>query len=252
MFQFKDKHVFISGGGSGIGFRVARSFLQAGAKVIISGRRESTLKKAADSLRDELKLKDEQIRYCKANLAKSDDMKVLIDFIKSSIQTLDIVINNSGCWGLKEIAEFDADFVNDHIDNNLKTTLHGMQLADKFMSSGGSIVNMASFAGIMPMKGASLYSALKSSIIALTRSGASEFAQKDIRVNCVIPGVIRTPMTSDHIDEHYERIIKPIALGRVGDTQDIANGVMFLCSDYASYITGTSLDISGGKYITQL
>ena len=85
-----------------------------------------------------------------------------------------------------------------------------------------------------------------------TRSSAQELGGKGIRVNCIIPGVIRTPMTSKYIDDNFEKIIKPIALNRIGNAKDIANVVLFLSSDYSSYITGASLEVSGGKYLTQL
>jgi len=120
------------------------------------------------------------------------------------------------------------------------------------MTSKGVIINLGSFAGVLPMKNASIYSLLKSSINAFTKSSASELASKDIRVNCIIPGVVRTPMTSKYIDENYNKIIKPIAMERVGDPSEIANAILFLCSDLASYITGTTLEVTGGKYLTQL
>ena len=80
----------------------------------------------------------------------------------------------------------------------------------------------------------------------------TELGKLGIRVNCIIPGVIRTPMTSQYIDDNYEKIIKPIALERAGSCEEVANGVLFLCSDLASYITGAILGITGGKYITQI
>jgi 3-oxoacyl-[acyl-carrier protein] reductase len=120
------------------------------------------------------------------------------------------------------------------------------------MKKSGVIINIGSFAGIIPMKNASLYSSYKSSINSFTKSAATELADLNIRVNCVIPGVIRTSMTSDYIDDNYDKLISAIPLNRIGTTEEVANTVLFLCSDMASYITGAILEVTGGKYITQI
>lgn len=252
MFDFKDKVIFISGGGTGIGFSIAESFLNAGANVIVCGRRAKPLEASKQSHLRKLHIPPEKIHCLTADLSDDEDVGKIKKYILSNYKRIDAVINNSGTWEQRDIDNFDASFVNYHVNNNLKTTINGTKLASEFMINGGAIVNLGSFSALLPMKQASFYSALKSCIVSFTRSAASELASKNIRVNCVIPGVIRTPMTSDYIDSNYERIISPIALGRVGSVQDVANGILFLCSEYSSYITGTSLEITGGKYITQL
>ena len=132
------------------------------------------------------------------------------------------------------------------------STILGTKVAASQLEEGGSVVNISSFAAVMAIHSASLYSTYKAALIQFTKSSASELAERDIRVNCIIPGVINTPMTADYISEHHDRLIKPIAMKRLGHPSEIASGVLFLTSDKASYITGDSIHITGGKYLTQL
>lgn len=251
MYNFNGQVVFISGGGTGIGYAVARGFLHHGARVILAGRRLDILHDATARLSKQLSLPSEAVTCKSVDVGDTNDMKKLVGDIQSEFGRLDVVINNCGTWEKCALEEMTDEFMNKHINNNLKTVINGTAMARKLLSSGGAVINMGSFSGVLPMQQASLYSCLKSSVVSFTQSSASELAEHGIRVNCVIPGVIRTPMTASYIDEHYEKLIEPIPLGRVGQPEDVANGVLFLCSDQASYITGTSLTISGGKFITQ-
>ncbi len=165
---------------------------------------------------------------------------------------LDILVNNSSVWSAKQIVNITEDEITYSFENILKSIIIGTQVAANSMKKSGVIINIGSFAGIMPMKNASLYSSFKSSINSFTKSAASELSSLNIRVNCVIPGVIRTSMTSDYIDDNYDKLISTIPLNRIGTTEEVANSVLFLCSDMATYITGAILEVTGGKYITQL
>ena len=119
------------------------------------------------------------------------------------------------------------------------------------MKNGGVIINVGSFAGKIPIKNSSLYSALKSAICSFTMSAAFELAKKNIRVNCLVPGVIRTPMTSEYIDEKGTKLTNNIALNRIGTLEDISHSIGFLASENSSYITGVTLEVTGGKLIVQ-
>ena len=114
-----------------------------------------------------------------------------------------------------------------------------------------SIINISSFAGIMPQKKSSIYACLKAAIINFTKSSASELAQYGIRVNCITPGVINTNMTKEYIEKNKNNLLKPISLNRFGKMKEVANGIIFLSSEYANYINGENLCITGGKYLTQ-
>lgn len=250
--DFTNKTAVISGGGTGIGFSIAKSFLSSGANIIISGRREKMLKKAVEELKNHKKNELNKIIGISCDMSLEKDVIELIDKTINQFSNLDIFVNNASVWFTKSILDLTEEDISSSFSNILKSTIIGTKFASQAMTRGGVIINMASFAGIMAMKNASLYSSFKSGVINFTRSAASELAELNIRVNCVIPGVIRTPMTSNYIDENYDKIVMPIPLKRVGKIEEVANGVLFLSSELASYITGACLEITGGKYSTQL
>ncbi len=252
LFDLKGKTIVISGGGSGIGLEISTLFLELGAHVIVLSRKLKSIDQG-------LKLIKQQNPNLKNNFSSfecdmSDETVVDKTFkkIKSKFKNIDIMINNCSTWSLEEINMLEQKKIDYHYNNIFKSVVLGTKYSSKILSDNSSIVNIGSFSGLLPMKNASIYSSLKTSVITFTKSSAQEFGKSGIRVNCVIPGVIRTPMTSNYIDNNYEKIIKPIALGRIGTTRDVANCVTFLCSDFSSYITGTSIEVTGGKYLTQL
>ena len=251
-FNFSDKTVIITGGGTGIGYEIAKSFLNSGSNVAIIGRRNDVLDGSCVQIKKEIPGSDEKIIAISCDM--SDELSVgnMFRTIHSTYQYIDILINNCGTWTLDMISELENDEIDKQYNNILKSTILGTKYAAKYMNKGGVIINIGSFAGILSMKNASLYSSFKSAINTFTKSSAQELGDNNIRVNCVVPGVIRTPMTSQYIDDNYNKIIKPISLGRVGSCEEVANGVLFMCSDLASYITGAILEITGGKYTTQL
>ena len=135
-------------------------------------------------------------------------------------------------------------------DNNFLPLVLGCKIMPSFMSKG-SIVNLSSFASLMPMENGSIYSSYKSAAITFTKSAAAELSRKGIRANIVTPGVIETPMTKSYISKNKDKLLEPIPLNRIGKPEDVVGPVLFLCSRHASYITGENIIISGGKYIIQ-
>lgn len=251
-FSFANKSVVISGGSSGIGFATAKSFLQCGANVFICSRSVDNLQIAAAELKSVAMASHSTLHWMSCNMSSEKDVVALVDKVREVHGRIDIFVNNSGSFLLKTIKqteEHDIDFM---VAANLKSTFWGCKLAGESIEQGGSIINVSSFAGILPIQGASLYSALKAAIINLTKTAAAELAPSNIRVNSVIPGLIRTPMTSERIDRLYTGLMKPLLIKNEGSPQDVAYGIIFLASEFAKYITGTSLEISGGKYATQL
>lgn len=250
--NFKNKIIIISGGGTGIGLQIAKSFLEAQAKVIILGRRKNILQKSTNNLTKELKLSKNRVACFECNMSVEESVSRVFKEIKSKFKYIDVMVNNSSTWSLDRINELKDETIDYHFNNIFKSTVLGTKFSLNLFGKTGSIINVGSFSGIMPMKNGSVYSALKSSIISFTRSSAEEYGDKNIRVNCLIPGVIRTPMTTKYIDENLNKIIEPIALNRIGKTEDVAHAVLFLASNLSSYITGSSLEVTGGKYLTQL
>ncbi len=251
LFDFTDKTVIVTGGGTGIGFEIAKSFVLCGAKVTIAGRRKDVLEEALLQIKKKIPKSEDNIISLTCDMSNEQSVNDLFQTVQSTFNNIDILINNCGTWSLGSINELKDSEIDAHFNNILKSTILGTKFASAYLEEFGAIVNVGSFAGILPMKNASIYSSFKSAINVFTKSSATEFGKLGIRVNCITPGVIRTPMTSQYIDDNYDKIIEPIALGRVGSCKEVANAVLFLCSDLASYITGTVLEITGGKYMIQ-
>lgn len=251
-FNFSNKSVIITGGGTGIGLAIAKSFLLCDAKVTIVGRRKNILEKALSEIKEQIPESEKNVFLYSCDMSNEKSVQDLFETVKSTCQKINIIINNCGTWSLGPIKELQNSEIENHFNSILKSTILSTKFAENYLNNSGVIINIGSFAGILPMKNASIYSSIKSAINTFTRSSAAELGKLGIRINCVIPGVIKTPMTSKYIDDNYNNIIEPIALGRVGTCEEVSNGVLFLCSDMASYITGAILEITGGKYATQL
>ena len=250
--RFNNKTVVVTGGGTGIGYAIAKSFLNCGANVAIIGRRKNILDASVRKMKNEIFNSEENIISLKYDLSKEKSVDEMFNKVIDHYNGIDILVNNSASWVINPVSKLSNFEIDDQFSNIFKTTIFCTKYASKNMNRGGVIINIGSFAGILPIKYSSIYSSLKSAICTFTKSAAAELGKDSIRVNCVIPGVIRTPMTSKYIDENYDKLIKPIALGKFGTCSDIANGVLFLSSDLAKYITGAILEITGGKFTSQL
>ena len=255
MFQldFTKKTVIVTGGGSGIGYAIAEAFFACGANVVLCGRREEVLKSAVLKIEDSNNNSDRgEVIYVVADMSREDDVEMLVQRTVEQFSQLDVFINNAGEWMSSPILEIKESDILTLVKNNLVATILGTKYAALSMAEGGVIINIGSFAGILPQRNSSVYASVKSAVHQFTKSSAAELAEKGIRVNCVIPGVIRTAMTSDYIDSNIDNILRAIPLGRVGTTGEVAHSVLFLSSDIAKYTTGASLQVSGGKYVIQL
>ena len=252
MKKFLNQTVIISGGATGLGRSLVQAYLSEGANVAICGRREKILKEAVkDLISTEKKYKD-RIISIKADMSVEEQVVDLFDQVKEKFSSVNIMVNNAGSWSELPLADCNPREVDLMFNNNLRSTILGTKIAGMNLLCGGSIINLGSYSGVISIKSASLYSTFKAAVSHFTKSAASELAEKGIRVNCVIPGVIKTPMTEEYISEHFDRLIQPISLKRLGTPEEVADGVIFLSSENASYITGISLEITGGKYLTQI
>ena len=175
-----------------------------------------------------------------------------IDFITSKYGKLDAAFNNAGVdIEDSKLADGNIDTYNKIMDVNVKGVWLCMQKEIQLMlqSGGGAIVNTASIAGLGAAPTMSIYSASKHAVIGLTKSAAIEYAKKNINVNCISPGFIKTAMT-DKIDEKFkEVIVSKIPSARLGEPDDIANAVLFLSSDQSNYINGETIHVNGGMYM---
>ena len=250
--NLSNKTVIVTGGGTGIGLEIVKAYLDEGANVVLCGRRNKILNESIETLTKTNEKYIGRLFAVKSDMSREKEVINLFKQAKEKFSSIYTLINNAGVWSETSLLQCTTEEIDSMFNNNLKSTILGTKIAGGELEESGSVINIGSFAGVMPINLASLYSTYKAAIIQFTKSAASELAEKNIRVNCVIPGVVRTPMTDDYINRNYDRLIKPISLKRLGTPQEIAAGILFLSAEKASYITGISLEITGGKYLTQL
>jgi NAD(P)-dependent dehydrogenase (short-subunit alcohol dehydrogenase family) len=245
--HFSGKTALVTGGTSGIGKTTALEFARAGARVVVSGRRE---KEGANVVAEIQKL-DGLAAFIRTDISKEADVKAMVDFTVTTYGRLDIAFNNAGVeWmgTLDQATEADYRRV---FDINVWGILNSMrhEIPAMLRTGGGAIVNTSSVAGHVGMAQVSIYIASKHAVEGLTKSAALEFAKQNIRVNAVAPGPIATEMVDRFAGKEgpmldYLKSLVPV--GRIGDSEQIAAAVLYLCSDDAKFTTGTSLVIDGG------
>jgi NAD(P)-dependent dehydrogenase (short-subunit alcohol dehydrogenase family) len=235
----------ITGGGSGIGAATARRFAAEGATIALFDRDpESVVKVAAefDGHAYALDVRD------------GDEVAEVVDRVAQTVGRVDILVNNAGVGDLRPLHTVDDKLWHRLIDVNLTGTFNATRAVIPYMleTGGGAIVNVASVSGLAPTRNEAAYSAAKAGVIALTKSGGLEYGPT-IRVNCVAPGHVRTPMTAvwEQMPDAFEPIAEAIPLGRIGEADEIAEAILFLASDRASYITGQTLVVDGGGILPQ-
>jgi NAD(P)-dependent dehydrogenase (short-subunit alcohol dehydrogenase family) len=246
--ELHGKVALITGGTSGIGRDAAVLFAKAGVKVVITGRREVEGKETIDLIR----AAGGEGLFVKGDVSKTADVQLMVQASVEKFGRLDVAFNNAGIEGkwipIVEQTEQDWDRT---IDINLK----GVWLCLKYeiqqmlkQGGGGAIVNMSSVAGLMGSAGAATYVASKHGVLGLTKTAALEYAKSGIRVNAVCPAVIETPM-ADRIfgePEVNKRVMALHPIGRFGTAMEVAEAVLWMCSDRASFMTGQSLVLDGG------
>lgn len=245
MLDLKNKVAIVTGSTSGIGRSAALKLAQQGAYVVVSGRREEEGQKVVK----EIESLGGQATFVKADVTSEGDVKNLFEVTKNQKGRVDIAFLNSGIFKFSPIAEQTVDDLTSQIDINVKGAYYGVKYASLVMDKGGSIVLNSSVVGAKGMPGASAYSLTKGAVDTIVFSASVELAQAGIRVNAVAPGPIWTEgaegMTGTR--ENFEGAMAGItSLGRVGEPEEVANAVVFLASDEASYVTGTILYVDGG------
>lgn len=253
--EFLNKVVLVTGGGSGIGRATAIAFGSQGAKVVIASRRIKEGEKAVQSIEA---VGGEAI-FVKTDLTKATEVKHLIDRTVKTYGSLDYAFNNAGVEGkLGSIIELTEEDWDEVININLKGIWLSMkyQIPQMLEQGKGAIVNNASAFGLVGFSNLSPYCASKHGVIGLTKSLALEFAREGIRINAVCPGAIKTDMQfrlAESLGSSYQEleqeIVKTYPSGRIGNPDEVAKAVLWLCSDGASFITGHSLAIDGGYTI---
>lgn len=242
--RLKNKSAIVTGGGGDIGREVALRFAEEGAQVIVSDISEEAGLKTVNLIKE----KGGKAEFILTDMTNPRDVENMVQGTINTFGRLDILFNNAGVNSdEKKIPDVSLEEWQKVIDINLTGVFLGMKYAIPRMESGSSIINTASIAGIKGQKLVSAYSASKGSVITLTKTAATEFGRKNIRVNAIAPGIIDTKMVEDwKKTEKWPVLSTANVLRRVGKPEEVANAVLFLASDEASFITGETLVIDGG------
>lgn len=243
------KTAVITGGTSGIGLSIAETLAGAGARIAICGRAESNV---ADAL-NYLKGKKINAYGQVADVSKRRSIFSLADEVEKKYGGIDIWISNAGIFVPHKLIDTPEELWQRVMDVNVKSIYYGgLIAADKIQKRGGGVLaNAASFASLMPSIGSGAYAASKAAVYSMTKTLGAELAPFNIRVVGYAPGVIQTRMTQPGIDSKGSELASQTALQRFGTCEQVADVVLFLVSDHASYITGTCVEISGGKFCVQ-
>jgi len=248
--RFESKVVLVTGGTSGLGADAAVAFAKEGARVILSGRREDAGAEVASAIKKE----GGEARFVKADVSRASDVESLVRSCVEIYGGLDCAFNNAGIDGtlMVPMADYRKEVWDQVIAVNLTGTFLCMkyEIPEMLKRGSGSIVNMSAVAGLRAGKrvGAA-YNASKAGIIGLTNAGAIEYADRQIRVNAVCPALIRTPMSDRTFlkdEAMVQRAVSMHPIGRVGQPEEVSALVLWLCSEEASFVTGTSIPVDGG------
>ncbi|MGQ9588451.1 MAG: SDR family NAD(P)-dependent oxidoreductase [Thermoplasmata archaeon] len=243
------KVALITGGTEGIGFATAKLFLKEGARVVISSRSEEKGARALRQLR-----RFGKVLFVQGDVASAADAKRMVEQTVRTYGRLDILFNNAGVY----VQRFAEDMTEEEWDWLIDTNLKGTFLVSKYAipqmkrQGGGVIINNSSDAGLVGNRACPAYCASKGAITVMTKAMALDYAKMNIRVNCVNPGTINTPMlaheaeASEDPKAYLERENETHPIGRIGRPEEVAHAVLFLASDEASFVTGASLSVDGG------
>lgn len=244
--RLQGKVAFITGGGTGIGAATALRFAQEGATVVICGRRKEPL----DAVVAQIQTTGGRAEAVLADVSDETGFTNALEAAAARHGRLDVLVNNAMAysWGAID-ATSTADW-HSNFSTSVDGTFWGTRTAMKLMkASGGSIINLSSICGVLGTAWMAGYSAAKAAIINFSRAAAAEGAASGIRVNVVIPAVVETPATAGMLSDEASRknTEKLIPMGRVGQPMELANAILFLASDEASYVTGAALPVDGGR-----
>lgn len=244
--RLEGKVAFVSGGGSGIGAATALRFAQEGASVIICGRRKEPL----DAVAAQIRAAGGKVEAVVADVGVESQYVGAIEEAAKRHGRLDVLVNNAMAYTWGAIEGMSTDDWHANFTTTVDGTFFGTRAAMKLMkATGGSIVNVSSICGSLGTPWMAGYSAAKAAIDNFSRAAAAEGAPMGIRVNVVVPAVVETPATAGMLSDEAARknTEKLIPMGRVGQSEELANAILFLASDEASYITGASLPVDGGR-----
>ncbi len=244
--RISDKVAIITGAASGIGRATAILFAKEGGKVVVADKNEVGGNETVDLIRSD----GGQAIFNYVNVTSATDIQGMVKTTINTYGKLNILVNNAGIAIRLPVVDLSEEDWDRNIDVNLKSIYLSSKYAIPRMieNSGGSIVNIASIYGIVGGRIRAAYAASKGGVVNLTRSMALDYALHKIRVNCVCPGFVNTPLLKNILKnkEEYQALADLHPMGRLGDMLEIALGVLYLASDESSFVTGIALPIDGG------
>ncbi|MFC5947773.1 3-oxoacyl-ACP reductase FabG [Pseudonocardia lutea] len=234
----------ITGGAAGIGLAIARTFAAHGASVVIGDRDGEAAEAAAKEL-------GERVTGVACDVLVPEEVDALVRACVDRHGTLDVMVNNAGILRDATLRRMTLDDFEAVVDVHLRGCWLGVRAASLVMREQrrGAMINMSSISGKVGMMGQTNYSAAKAGIVGLTKAAAKELGHLGIRVNAIQPGIIATAMTADLREDILEAKRAEVPLGRIGEPAEVANVALFLASDLSSYMTGTVLEVTGGRHI---
>ena len=245
--SYENKVVLVTGGTSGIGKATAIAFARAGAKVILTGRRQ----KEGQAVADEIERTGGTAAFFQADSSKEAEVQAAVDFVVTTHGRLDVAFNNAGVEALGPLAEVTEEKYRAIYDLNVWGVLSAMkhEVAAMLKGGGGAIVNTTSTFGHVGAAQVTLYVGTKHAVEGMTKCVALEFARQNIRVNTVSPAAIATDMIDRFVGKEgavRDGMVASHPAGRLGQPEEVAAAVLYLCSDDAKFTTGTSLKVDGG------
>jgi NAD(P)-dependent dehydrogenase (short-subunit alcohol dehydrogenase family) len=249
--QLEGKIALITGASQGIGAATARLFAQASATVVLASRSEEELAHNVE----EIKANGGEAMAVTTDVTHADSVEIAIRRTVAAYGRLDIAVNNAGMsGGNKPLAEIPEDLFDRIIETNLKGVFLGMKYEIPAMLDGGGgvIVNISSTMGLVGAgAGIAPYIASKHGVVGLTKAAALEYARQNIRVNTIAPGTTLTPVNERWLadEQTRQRMTGSIPMGRVANAEEVAEAILWLCSDAASFVTGVTLPVDGGSIV---
>ena len=233
------KIAVITGGNSGIGLATAQQFVEEGAYVFITGRRQNELDKAVKQI-------GRNVTDVQGDISNLADLDRLFETVKQQKGRIDVLFANAGIFENVSLESINEEHFDKIFGVNVKGVLFTVQKALPLFQDGGSIILIASVAGSQGFEGSTVYSATKAAIRSFARSWTVDLKNRKIRVTAISPGVIETPMSAELSEQLKTILVSAVPLGRMGRPDEIAKAVAFLASDDSSYITGIELFVDGG------
>jgi 3-oxoacyl-[acyl-carrier protein] reductase len=246
--KLKGKNAVITGGAQGIGFAIARLYAEEGANLVLCDVNLESAQKSADELGQKYGVSTLAL---KVDVTQSSSTEEMAKLTLDKLGRIDILVNNAGITKdnlVMRMSEMEWDAV---LAVNLKGAFNATKSVVRPMMKerSGRIINIASIVGLMGNAGQANYSASKGGLIAMTKTCAREFASRNILVNAIAPGFIRTKMTDALSEEQKAKLAAIIPLERLGEAEDVAKAALFLAGDDSSYITGQVISVNGGMYM---